>query len=223
MYKILFIDEQPEDVEDFKDYVEKTNTKENFTIVSEYPLEDIEEMIHLIIKHNPDAIVTDYMLNEFKEAIKYNVPYDGVELVKEFTAFREGFPCFVMTSFDDQAVKDSDDVNTIYIKDILHGAEAKTQAKASFLDKVESQILHYKSRIKNAESELNRLLELRNKGQASMDNEAEIIRLDQILEVSIDKKNSIPKQYKSLSNTSRLEEILSKVDELLKKVDDNGK
>ena len=56
-----------------------------------------------------------------------------------------------------------------------------------------------------------------------MDNEAEIIRLDQILEVSIDKKNSIPKQYKSLSNTSRLEEILSKVDELLKKVDDNGK
>src|ERR1700692_4805494 len=104
MYKILFIDEQSTDIDDFKDYVEAANTKENFTVDAEFPLEDIAEMIQLIIKHNPDAIVTDFMLNEYKENIKYNVPYNGVQLVREFISIREGFPCFVMTSFDDNAI-----------------------------------------------------------------------------------------------------------------------
>jgi CheY-like chemotaxis protein len=221
MYKILFVDEQPGDIDDFKDYVEKTTTKENFKIESEYPLEDIDEMIELIIKHNPDALITDYMLNEYKEAIKYNVPYNGVQLVKEFTSIRDGFPCFVMTSFDDDAIKSSEDVNIVYIKDILHGAEGKTQAKATFLDKVESQIEHYNSRIREADSELLRLLELRGSGKATIDEEAEIIRLDQLLETSIDKKGAIPEQYKTLTNTTKLQEILSKVDELLNKVN-NG-
>lgn len=221
MYKILFIDEQPDDIDAFMDYVEKTNTKENFIVECEYPLEDINEMIEVIIKNNPDAVITDFMLNEYKEVIKYNVPYNGVELVKEFTSIREGFPCFVMTSFDDDAIKNSQDVNIVYIKDILHGAEAKTQAKANFIDKVESQILHYKSRIQDAEKELKRLLNLRLNGTASIDQEAEIIRLDSLLEASIDKKSSIPEEYKTLTNTSRLEKILGKVDELLNKVNND--
>ena len=220
MYKILFIDEQKSDIDEFKDYVDQSNTKENFTVESEFPLEDITEMIQLIVKHNPDAIVTDFMLNEYKEDIDYNVPYNGVQLVREFTSVREGFPCFVMTSFDDNAIKESEDVNIVYIKDILHGSEGKTQAKANFLVRVESQIVHYKSKIQDAENELLRLLQLRNEGKATMEEENELIRLDHFLEVSIDKKSSIPAEFKSLSNTDKLEAMLSKVDELLKKVED---
>jgi len=220
MYKILFIDEQKGDIDDFLDYVEESNTKENFTVETEYPLEDIDEMMDLIIKHNPDAIVTDFMLNEYKENIQYNVPYNGVQLVKSFTSIRDGFPCFVMTSFDDNAVKESEDVNIVYIKDILHGSEAKTQAKASFLVRVEAQILHYKSKIQQAENELLRLLKLRNERKATMSEENELIRWDNFLETSIDKKSSIPEEYKTLSNTSKLEEMLSKVDQLLKTVED---
>lgn len=220
MYKILFIDEQKGDIDDFKDYVEAANSKENISVDAEYPLEDINEMIQLVIKHNPDAIVTDFMLNEYKEDIDYNVPYNGVQLVREFMSIREGFPCFVMTSFDDNAIKESEDVNMVYIKDILHGSERKTQAKANFLVRVESQILHYKSKIQNAETEVLRLLQLRSKGKATMEEENELIRLDHFLEVSIDKKSSMPAEFKSLSNTNKLEAMMSKVDELLKKVKD---
>ena len=42
-------------------------------------------MIELIIKINPDAVVTDFMLNDAKVDIKYNVPYNGSILVKSFT------------------------------------------------------------------------------------------------------------------------------------------
>jgi len=219
MYKILFVDEQKEDIDQFKDYVEATSTPGTVEVLAEYPLESLDEMIEEILKTGADALITDFMLNEYKEDIKHNVPYTGVELVRELTAIREGFPCFVMTSFDDNAIKVSDDVNIVYIKDILHNAEKDSKAKANFLERVEFQIAHYKSRIEEAEKELLRLVELRNSGKATMEDETEIIRLDHLLEVSTDKKHSIPDQYKTLSNDKRLEELLSKVDTLISKID----
>ena len=220
MHKIVFIDEQKEDIDDFLDYVEKTSTKESFEIIVEYPVEDLDEMIQLIIQHGPDAIITDYMLNESKEYIKYNIPYNGVELVNEFLSIREGFPCFVMTSYDDQAISSSEDVNIVYIKGLIHNSEQKTGAKANFLERVESQIMHYKSRIETAEKNIVALLDLRKSGTATLDQESELIELDQFLESSIDKRNSIPAEFKVLSNEKMLGEMLSKVDLILKRLDD---
>lgn len=217
MYKILFIDEEKDAIDDFRDYVEETPASKNVDVLSEYPLGDLDEMISLIIKINPDAIITDFMLNEHKINIKYGVPYNGIELVKTFTSIRDGFPCFVMTSFDDDAVKQSDDVNIVYIKDILH-SEKKTKVKANFLEKVVSQITHYRSKIENAEFELKKLIVRRDAGKASLADEEKIIELDTFLERSIDKTNIIPKNYKHSSNTQKLEEILNKVDDLLKQV-----
>jgi hypothetical protein len=219
MYKILFIDEQQEDIDQFKDYVDATSKPGTVEVVAEYPLESLEEMIDEIFKSGPDAVITDFMLNDYKEHVTYNVPYNGVQLVRELTSIREGFPCFVITSFDDQAVNESDDVNIVYIKDILHNAERDTKAKANFLERVEIQIENYKSKIQDAEEELLRLVELRNSGKANMDDESEIIRLDHLLEVTTDKKHSIPEEYKTLSNNKRLEELMSKVDELITKIE----
>ncbi|MCT6590822.1 hypothetical protein N3553_13145 [Pantoea dispersa] len=217
MYKILFIDEEKEAIEDFKDYVDETPTSKNIEVLNEYPLKEIDEMISLIIKLNPDAIITDFMLNEHKTDIKYGVSYNGIELVKRIMAIREGFPCFVMTSFDDDAVKQSDDVNLVYIKDILH-SEKDTKVKANFLEKVVNQISHYQSKIHSVEVELKKLIKLRDTGKAGIVDEERIIELDTFLERAIDKKSTIPKEYKKLSNTQRLESILNKVDNILSKV-----
>jgi len=220
MYKVLMIDEEKDVFDDFRDYVDDSSLKAEFEIVTEFPLNDLEEMIQVIIKINPDAIITDFMLNESKVDIKYNVPYNGSLLVKEFTAIREGFPCFILTSFDDQAINQSSDVNIVYIKNILHGdVEAKTKARATFLERIKSQINHYSGRIKEAEDKLLALLDLRKNGKATLADENEIIELDTFLESTIDRKHKIPKEYKTLSNTGRLDQILSKVDDLLKKID----
>jgi len=218
MYKIVFIDEQQDDIDAFKDYVDETNTKNKFEVLAEYPREELNQMMDIIFNLNPDAVVVDYMLNEYKETIKYNVPYNGVDLVEELLSIREGFPCFVMTAFDDDAIKEIADVNMVYIKGILHGSEKELNAKANFLERVESQINHYKTQLANAEAKLLELVELRKKGEATIEQEREMIELDQYLELSIDKKSSIPEEFKSLSNTKRLEDILNKVDELLQKV-----
>lgn len=218
MYKIVFVDEQQDDIEAFQDYVDETNTKAQFQVLPELPLSDLSDMVHLIFSSNPDAVVVDFMLNEYKEDIKYNVPYNGVELIEEILSIRHGFPCFVMTAFDDDAIKAIPDVNMVYIKGILHGNEKALKAKANFLERVESQIKHYQTKINDAETRLTELLAKRKAGAATLKNEAEMNLLDHFLEQSIDKKSLVPEEFKALSNTKRLEDIIAKVDELLFKV-----
>ena len=220
MYKILFIDEENDAIDEFKDYVDETTTSEHVEVVAEFPQATLAEMIQTIIKINPDAIITDFMLNEKKTSIKYGVEYNGIDLVKSFTSVRDGFPCFVMTSFDDDAVKESDDVNIVYIKEILH-SEKTSNVKASFLEKVVSQVTHYRARIEAYENELKELIEIRRSGKANISDENRIIELDQLIEQSIDRKSSVPMEFKELSNTHRLKEILSKVDNLLSKINKN--
>lgn len=220
-YKIMFIDEEQDTFDDFNDYVESSPLNDKITVITKYPLATLEEMVELIFKLNPDAIVSDHMLNDIKTDIDYNVPYTGVDLVEEFLEIREDFPCFVLTSFDDLAVSKSEDVNKVYIKNILHSNinKEESKAKAKFLDKVLAQIDHYKTRIKIAQGDLNRLLELKKSGKAKYEDEKEIIKLDNFLENSIDKRNAIG-DFEGLSNSDRLSQLLNKVDNLIDKIED---
>jgi len=222
MYKILFIDEEKDTLEDFEEFVENFPSKVELKPLTSLPLASKDEMIEYIIKLAPDALVADFRLNEMKNDIKYNIPYNGVDLVEEYQSIRNHFPCFVLTALDDEAVNQSDDVNIVYIKNILYNKE-EGNAKAKFLDRVLGQIEHYKSRIENAKKELDELVNLRQTGKADIDIENRIIELDDFLEKSIDAKNSIPSEFKTLSNSNRLDSILNKVDELLKKIDKDAK
>ena len=200
-YKILFIDEEQETLDDFLDYIEASTQKGNITALTQLPLGDLNEMIDCIIKINPDAIITDFKLNDSRESIKYNVPYNGTELVQAFQNMRE-----------------SEDVNIVYIKNILYKDEKESKARAQFLDRVLYQINHYKSKIRNAEDELQKLIKLRQSGHADINDEKRLIELDHFLENSIDKRCSIPEEFKTLSNSDKLSDLISAVDKLLDEI-----
>jgi len=223
MYKLLFIDEEKETLEDFEDFVENFPAKIELKAITQLPLADKEEMIEYIIKLAPDALIFDFRLNEMKTDIDYNVPYNGVDLVEEFQSIRNHFPCFVLTALDDEAVNQSDDVNIVYVKNILYKKdEGEGKAKAQFLDRVINQIEHYQKRIENAKNELTELVKVREAGEANIEIENRLIVLDDFLEKSIDARSSIPSEFKTLSNSNRLDNILNKVDKLLNKLSDNA-
>ncbi|WP_276682548.1 hypothetical protein [Empedobacter brevis] len=223
MYKLLYIDEDQEQIENFLNYIDDTNTNNIFEVITQLPLEDMEGMIHKILKINPHVIVSDFLLNENIGALGYNVPYNGVELVEEFLTIRHKFPCFVLTAKDQDAVSDSEDVNLVYTKSLMTTEIEDTKAKVKFTDRLVKQIEHYQSRIMEAQKELQELLEIRKRGNADYKIENRIIELDDILEKSIDATHSIPSEFKAFSNTQRLDSILNKVDELLKKLHEDGK
>ena len=47
-YKILFIDEEQETLDDFLDYIEASTQKGNITALTQLPLGDLNEMIILL-------------------------------------------------------------------------------------------------------------------------------------------------------------------------------
>lgn len=217
MYIILFIDEEKVVFEDFLDYVDENDTDNKFKVITEYPINNLDEMIEKIISINPDAIITDFNLNEIKTDISYIVPYDGVGLMEAYLTIRENFPFFVMTSFDDDAILISKDVNKIYIKEILHDPSLEKQAKANFLERVEKQIQHYQAEIRRSEKRLKTLLDLRKERKTTLKDEEEIISLDTFLEKSIDSKEAIPKEFKESRNQEYLHKLLVKADLLINK------
>jgi hypothetical protein len=223
MYKLLYIDEDQEQIDNFLNYIDDTNNNKIFNVISILPLGDKDEMIDEIFKINPDVIVSDFLLNENIGALGYNVPYNGVELMEDFLSIRHRFPCFVLTAKDKDAISDSEDVNLIYTKSLITSEIEDTKAKVKFTDRLVKQIEHYKSRIENSQSELADLVEKRKSENVDFETEKRIIELDDFLEKSIDGKSVIPPEFKTLSNTTKLDNILSKVDQLLKKLDEDGK
>lgn len=223
-FKLLFVDEERDSFDDFLDYVEKSSRANEVEVMTQLPLNSMDLMIDTIIKLNPDAIITDFFLNEKRVDIDYTVPYNGTELVESVLSIKEDFPCFILTTFDDVAINEIEDVNKIYVKNILHKSnkEERNKAKATFLDRVVIQIKHYKSKILKAENELLSLIEKRKSGETNYEDEQRIIELDTILEKSIDKNSYIPENYKLSSNTDKLGELLNKVDNLLNEVEKNN-
>lgn len=215
-YKVLYIDESQDDIDDFLDYLESKDTNNSFSIKSLFPAQTLEEMIEIIFEEKSDAIVVDFKLNDLKSSIKYNVPYNGVELTERILEIKKDFPCFVITSFDNDAIRVSRDVNLVYIKGILHGNEEKTEARATFIDKIENQILHYQQRIDMAKTELHQLEEKSKDYVLDSSEEARKLELDTILEATTNQKNMIPKQLKSFENLVKLHKLIDNTDQLLK-------
>lgn len=214
-YKILFIDEEEEEQDKFKDYFERVSPDVNPECL--LPEADIDDMLDKIIELQADAIVTDFRLNEIRTHVNYNVNYNGVELIKELRNRYENFPSFVITSHDDEAVNDTDDVNVVYIKDILSPENDK--GKVPFAQRIIRQIDKYRSSIDAARNELNVLIDKRSNGEAGVYEENRIIELDSFLERTFGTYDAIPEQMKKLSNIDKLNELIDKADEILKKLE----
>lgn len=213
-YKILLIDEQLEDIDSFLDYVENSSISESFQVEKTYPLETIEEMIEYIISSNPDAIITDFLLNDIKKYIKYNVPYNGVDIVNEFLKIKEKFPCFIITSFDSQAINSANDVNIVYVKSFGDN-ETPRNGNITFLEKVKFQIDKYRNMIKSYEEEVKYLTHLREAQPLTIIEEERLIQLYSMLEKSIDKRSGLPVEFLRSENSNKIEELIRKTDEII--------
>ena len=127
------------------------------------------------------------------------------------------FPCFVITSYDGEAVVDSDDVNLVYVKKVLRFSSTDGE-KVSFAKRVKSQIDKYRMRIDNARKELSILIEKREKGNATVQDEERIVELDTFLEKTYGKEDAVPSELKHMSNLEKLNTLIDKVDCLINKL-----
>ncbi len=213
-YKILFIDEEKRQQDEFADFMD--HYQDRVELICCYPLSTLVDTIAMIDESHPDAIVSDFKLNDIKDDIKYNVSFDGSELMDAYLDERPGFPCFVLTSFDDEAIYRSHDLNIVYLKRDLHPSK---DDKITFADRIIQKIVSYQTEISNAQKRLNDLMELRRNNQATSKDEQELIELDSFLERSLGQKTQVPAGMKELSNMKRLNELIEKADAILAKLE----
>ena len=68
-FKVLFIDEEQDSLDDFLDHVEASHVGGDIYPLTELPLGSLDLMTEKIISLNPDAIIVDFKLNEIKKDI----------------------------------------------------------------------------------------------------------------------------------------------------------
>lgn len=216
-YKILFVDEVAADIRRFQRYVEKNDSDKDFELIVMTPENTLKNFLNKIKDEKFDAIITDYKLHEENA----NINFDGLDLVKAILSEKINFPCFVLTSFDDEAVANGEDVNIVYIKGLMH-VGAEDGGHATFLDKIKNQILHHRKRIQDAENELLELVEKSDKQNLNAKDEARLLELDTFIEQSTDKKSALPQNLKSTKNLDALHKMIESTDELLSNLSQNN-
>lgn len=199
-FKIAYIDEDQSDIRRFQRF-----SYNFFEVVPIIPKDSIEETCNEIIESHVDAIVSDF---EFAEQIS-TVHYDGTDLVSLFLKKREGFPVFILTSYEDDAISKGEDVNIIYEKKEMDEGE-------QFLERVKAQIEKYKHKLETDEKRLLELIAESKKRKLDALEREELAELDSKIEKALDKESRISNILREDKETSELSELLKKVDELAK-------
>ena len=210
-YKILFVDEEEEALENFQYYVYERNSDQAIELIAKIPHDKLDDLLAYIEVEAFDAIVTDHKLNEKKSSIEY----DGIDLVRAIQIQKENFPCFILTGWDKDAVENGDDANIVYLKNFK---DPEGDTHATFLDKIRNQILKYRKRVKDAEAELLELIEKSNKRLLNATEESRVLELDTFIEKSTNQPSALPQHLKSTKNLDELHKMINNTDKLLEEL-----
>jgi DNA-binding NarL/FixJ family response regulator len=208
-HRIAYIDEQKKEIRKFQRKLEGT-----FDVVGMLPKEDLDDFVEDILKSGVSAVVVDHKLSEYRVDVTHPVRYDGVELVNTILEIRSEFPCFVLTSFDEEAIQESKDVNLIYPKDSLDMKVGET----TFPEKVRVQIEHYQARLKNWSDEFDSLVKKAETKKLTEAEEQRLLELDSFLEAALNKKTSVAATSKQQSGMTKLSKLIKSTDQLIKEL-----
>lgn len=150
------------------------------------PEQTIPDMVGVLFDLKIDAVISDFRLTDAGP-----VEYNGEQLVEAVLSKRSGFPCFIQTSFDDEALLVADDVNRVYSK-IPHAGDG---SRAQLLQRVALQIRHHEDRVAAWRDELEQLLSIDREKLSGIQVER-ILELDEAIEQNIGLDDPVAKQAK---------------------------
>lgn len=200
-FKLGIIDEYQDDIDDFKIFFEN-----DFNIVEIELKNSVEEIINSIIQAEIDAVAIDYKLTEHNREIAFN----GNEIFNYLVDKLYKFPAFILTNYVPDASKSdiSDEFKIISKRWMKVGADEGNE----LIEKIKNSIIKYKQLVDDSEKELLNLIKKKKNNKLTAKEEERLIELDSFLETVIDKKSSVPKQWKEQKNEiSKLIELAEKI------------
>lgn len=169
--------------------------------------ENIQDMINEVFEQKLDCVLVDYKLSSYEV-----VDFTGIEFAKHLEDALYDFPIFILTSYEDDLFA-NEVYNAYQVFDFdRYLSEESERIELNF--KIIEQILKDLKQKEQWQEELRKILPL---AGTSEEIDSRIIELDTKLEKSINGLYSIPEKVKKDLETSKLNELLDKIDKLLDK------
>ncbi|MBO6814519.1 MAG: hypothetical protein JJ891_06645 [Rhizobiaceae bacterium] len=186
-------------------------TKEQVSAIS--PEGTLEDTIQHIIESHCKVLITDYRLSDHKPDVEFN----GADLVKAFRDRFADFPCFVTTSFPDQAVDETLDTNMVFPKsDFLDREEAKN-SDLPFFKRVRKKIAEHERQVADARAELQKLSEQALERDLDASETQRFLDLDSYLEAVLGSQFAIERHVK-LRALEPFDRLIGQTEELIDKI-----
>lgn len=170
----------------------------------------LSEIWPFIVENELDALIVDFRLFESGE-----VTFDGAQVVSEIMKHNEHFPMFIMTSYENNAVEQSENVLIIRGKDVLTDDELFEK----FVQVLKTYISSYKSKVEKAKATL---LEIEQKilaGEETTPSDDEARFRAELFISEIEKDNSMPLNFNSVGHSQQMKEILDMTKTLIEKIE----
>src|SRR5690606_9420849 len=141
--RLIYIDEDPDDIVYFQEFSDGHFDLEVIQVENDA---DVEEVLESVLSSPPDAVITDFMLNE-----KARVAFNGQMLIDLIQSRNKHLPCFLLTSHTPNALEATHDARLVQTKAVILGANDYTTL---FREQIAKVIKDHKAKFLAAESEL---------------------------------------------------------------------
>lgn len=210
-YRIAYIDEDKGWINTFYHTFKNDFDVTRIEVNSNSSVESIFDKLH---KSNPDAVVTDYLLEENAE-----VSFNGNKIVEEIKRIRPYFPIVMLTSYPTQAIGHTDDVHIIYSKDILTVENDKDKEELDiFKTKIQSNISNYYRKIEGTNTKIEQLIEKRNNQGLDIPEEEELTKLYILFDELNPEGKDLPANLIHRGSISKLNEFVNETKEILEEL-----
>lgn len=210
---IVYVDENVDAREDF--YIDAKRTKLFRDIIVLPPEPTLKEMVANLVQINFEALISDFRL-----ADAAGTDYDGSALVAAFLEIRARFPCFIRTSYDNEALHAADDVNRVYSKE----KEGDGVGGRTLFERINLQIQRQRRQMEEWSDELEELLKL-DRAELSASEIDRIIELDGLIEANMGGDHEIAQTTKKLlldgNFYERQNELLMATEDLIDRIKKN--
>lgn len=214
-YKILIVDENPDQIEEFYSFFDTIGNNE-FEVFRIDKLENDEDLLSFINSNEIDSVAFDYKLME-NNSVSFSQNGDAYQsmLLEHF----ENFPTFIITNnSNDSKYMNADPFKIISKEIILFNSDIPEQKQEALglVDKIKLSIQKYKENLSAIEDELYALVERQNNGEdLPEDDVKKMVELDNKLENSISKKSKIPSEWKNPAGIKVLTDLVASSNDIL--------
>lgn len=204
--KIIYIDEDPEDIIYFQDFIDGHFDLEVIEITNGVLLNDV---VDEILSSPPDAIITDFLLNE-----KARVSFNGQALIESIQHRNKHIPCFLLTSHAPDALTATHDARLVQSKAVLLGGNSISDLKSLFRIQIAKVIETYKESYRKAVDEIDALSAETPQNLTAIQRQR-LVELDDYIESFGLSSHQVPSALKEDKSIELLTQLISSVDDLI--------